>query len=323
MKKEATLLWHDKFDTWLSKEEIIYEGEKSELVIESLHSFISLGTEKTMIKGGLSLAQAKRMAVPFMKGSLNDTFTYGYSSVGRVIEGNPGMVGQYVHLLHPHQDIFIVGQEHVFQIPDGIDLKEATLASNLETVVNALWDAAPEVGDKVQIIGYGTIGALIAKLIKQIPGVQLVIHEVDQERIALAEKHGHNVVTRLSKDYDLIYNTSSGKGSLQEALTYSKMEATIVELSWYGSEPTLLELGADFHYGRKKIISSQVSSIPFRKQPQWNFTNRKELVFRLLNELDFSDLITHEIEYTEAPEFYKAVRSGEINSFGTIINYNL
>ena len=48
-------------------------------------------------------------------------------------------------------------------LPDDVPPPErAVLAANLETAINGLWDARPHVGDRITVIGAGTVGCLVA-----------------------------------------------------------------------------------------------------------------------------------------------------------------
>lgn len=62
-------------------------------------------------------------------------------------KGHP-LTGQWVHLLHPHQSKCVVDANSVFAIPKGVPPKRATLASNVETAVNAVWESHVSIGDK-------------------------------------------------------------------------------------------------------------------------------------------------------------------------------
>lgn len=322
MIAKANILWHNKQSSWFESEELAKSPSIESVLIEATYSFVSLGTERTMLTNNLSAQTAQNMEVPHMRGSLLSDFTYGYSLVGKVVSGVSHLVGKNVHLMHPHQNFLEVDASCVYQIPDSISLELATLASNLETAVNAIWDAELEIGDSVQIVGFGIIGALIAKVINQMPGVSLEINEIDPIRLGIAKNLGFVISEQpKSERFDKVFNTSTGDGVLQEAIKSTKSEGTIIELGWYGERSTTLALGGEFHYGRKKIISSQVSQIPHRKQPKWTYASRKELVFRLLGEIDFSKLITNEIPYSATPAFYNNLRDSNISDLGTIIKY--
>ena len=227
--------------------------------------------------------------------------------------------------LHPHQEIAFVKELDLFEIPKGVSLRIATLASNMETAVNAVWDANLSIGDNVLIVGYGIVGALVALIASNIPGVRITIIEKDKQRIKIAKKKGHRVLTNgrtIEHSFDVAINTSGNEFGLQLAIDKTNQEGKIVELSWYGNKKVNISLGDSFHYGRKKIISSQVSQILENKQQSWTYNKRKKLVFELLKKLNPEYLLDKEIKFSHCPKFYELIRRNQINNIGVIINYN-
>ncbi|MFT7197639.1 MAG: threonine dehydrogenase-like Zn-dependent dehydrogenase [Marinoscillum sp.] len=318
MINQSKTLWHNKQSSWFESSELS-EVKTGEVLIQALYSMISQGTEKTVLTQELSEVIAQEMSIPYMKGSLADSFTYGYSVVGEVISGKAKLIGKKVHLMHPHQDYMVAKEEDIFDIPASVSLKEATLASNIETAVNAIWDADISLGDRVLICGYGLIGAILATIVNKMPGIQCEVFETDHKRQQL--HLDHFIPKSSGHDYDVVFNTTSNQQALQHALASTRLEGKIIELSWYGNQETTLRLGADFHYGRKQIISSQVSHIPVKKQPFWNYKKRKQLVFELLADHSFSHLLASEIAFKEAPKFYHRLRNEKISELSTIICY--
>ncbi len=258
-----------------------------------------------------------------MDGNFNSAFTYGYSLVGEVVAGPQKWLGKIVHVMHPHQDYAIVNEKDITFIPEGITQKTATLVSNLETVVNAVWDSGVTIGDKVLIVGFGNVGALLASVIRRIPGIQVDILETNLFRRDIATKQNFNVVTGAHPKlkYTISYNTSGSGSGLQQALNNTAIEGKVVELSWFGQKTVSLELGESFHYGRKHIISSQVSRIPVNKRQHFSYQSRKDIVLRILNEIDFDFMVNVEIPFKSAPEFYTKLIKGEINEIGLLFNY--
>lgn len=313
---KATELWHNKERSWLESTSI---PDRDGLVLRSLYSLVSTGTERIVTTHPITAKTAKAMAVPYMKGTLEQAFTYGYSLVGEVMSAGD-LQGQFVHVMHPHQDVLLVDQADVTALPEGLDPKLGTLISNMETVVNAIWDAQIELGDRVLVQGYGIIGALLASVLQRYPGVSLCVNDIEipkQKRIAA---HGYQPMDD-AQDFDVVFNTTSSEQALQDAFRLTRLEGTIVEMSWYGGKQVSLDLGADFHYGRKRMISSQVSHIPIRKKPMWGYKDRKELVLKLLLDLNPEHLLEKEVAFHATPAFFDALRSGKIKDLSTIINY--
>ena len=314
-------LWHNLNHSWLVNKNLS-RLTKGEVVVEAMYSLVSLGTERTITTQQLPKEAAQKMRVPYMKGDFQKEFTYGYSLVGKIIEGEKDVLGKLVHVMHPHQNYAIVKTRDLFFLPVDMNLKLATLASNMETAVNAIWDAQVEIGDEVLVIGFGTVGALTAFIASNIPGVKVSVLEINKNRIDTATEQGYQADTTIeSGAFDIVFNTSGNAKMLQKAISVTKHEGRIIEMSWYGSKSIQVDLGTDFHYGRKQILSSQVSHIPNRKQHNWTYQSRKDLVFRLLKNSDLNYLIKSEVPFSETPSFYDNLRKNQTNSLGVTINY--
>ena len=295
-----------------------------DLILKSHYSFISAGTERTIISHPpVDESVAEEMTVPYMSGNFNSEFTYGYSLIAEVIAGPKKWLGKLVHVMHPHQDYVLVNERDVSCIPKGIANKTATLISNLETVVNAVWDSGVTLGDKVLIVGFGNIGALLASVIRRIPGVDVDILETNLYRRDIASKQNFNVITDtdLKLKYTISFNTSGSGSGLQQAINNTAIDGKVIELSWYGQKKVSLELGGSFHYGRKHLISSQVSRIPANKRQHFDFQSRKEIIIKILKEIDFDFIINVEIPFQKATEFYDKLVKGKINEIGLLFNY--
>ena len=92
---------------------------------------------------------------------------YGYASVGEVEHGPSHLQGRRVFVLHPHQTRYVVPGGAVHLLPPDLPPARAVLAANMETAINGLWDAAPRIGDRVAVVGAGTVGCLVAWLASQ------------------------------------------------------------------------------------------------------------------------------------------------------------
>ncbi|MGA7329233.1 MAG: dehydrogenase, partial [Rhodomicrobium sp.] len=128
-----------------------------EIVVRSLYSGISRGTERLVLTGAIPRSEYERMRCPMQAGDFPFPVKYGYCAVGRVEQGNSGLLGQMVFALHPHQDIFIIPAASAFLVPEGVPPHRATLAANMETALNAMWDSGAGPADRIAIIGAGTV----------------------------------------------------------------------------------------------------------------------------------------------------------------------
>ncbi|NJK98832.1 MAG: zinc-binding alcohol dehydrogenase [Bacteroidales bacterium] len=227
-------------------------------------------------------------------------------------------------MMHPHQSLITVNQKDIFPVPGFIPAKRATLASNMETAVTAIWDSGISAGDKVLVVGFGIIGALVAMLARMIPGVEVLVLEKEHGRVLRAESFGFKVLStnrRVGTNFDIAFNTSGSGRGLQTCIDVLGMEGKVVELSWFGSDGVNLKLGRGFHYKRKQIISSQVSNIPANKSGRWDYKRRKELVFKLLKDDGFDKLLTLEVPFKNSPEFFKKLRNDDVEDVGVVLSY--
>jgi threonine dehydrogenase-like Zn-dependent dehydrogenase len=300
-------LWHIDHETSVLKEVNSPVEKDGLLEIESRYSLISTGTERLVSLGKVLPSFDNSMAVPYMEGGFALPIKYGYSLVGEVIsEGK--YKGKNVHLMHPHQSRCWVEEENVTLLPDGMALEKAPLISNIETVINAIWDSEVTIGQTVLIAGFGNIGALLAETIRHIPGVRVYILEQNEWRKAKAKELGYEISP--INDVDIAFDTTASSGGLQACIQSVKDEGTVINLSWYGSKSVQINLGADFHYGRKKIISSQVSVIPNNKKSNWDYAKRKALAIQLLMQYPYEKCISTCVPFEESVDFYHQLREG-------------
>lgn len=247
-------------------------------------SGVSRGTESLVFSGRVPAVLAQTMRCPFQEGTVPGPVKYGYSIAGEIVDGPADRIGTRVFCLHPHQTVFDVPADAAIPIPDSVPDRRAVLAANLETAVNALWDAPPLVGQRVTVIGLGTVGLLVAALARAIPGVQLEGIDPEPSRQRLADAFGFPLVAAAAagRARDLVFHASGTGAGLALALEIAGPEARIVELSWYGEGSVALPLGMHFHPHRLRLISSQVGMIAPENRPRWTFRDRLTLALSLL-----------------------------------------
>ncbi len=321
---EIKSLWHiSKQKSEIRKSRL--DVEEGKIYVRALYSMISTGTERKIASGHVPEEIYHAMAVPFMQGNYPFPVTHGYSLVGRVEEGPGDLPGKLVHLMHPHQNYVALNDEAFFLIPASIDPAIATLGSNMETVINAIWDSKISFGDRVLITGFGTIGALLAITLKiAMPFVTFAILETNAKRRQTGIALGLPMVTHpdeLETGFDVAFDSSGNENALQVCIDKTGYGGRIVALSWFGNQSTNLNLGGDFHTLRKSIISSQVSHIPMHKKEQWDYRRRKALVFDVLKHDFWKKVPFSFIPFNETPAFFKQLRENNTEEIFNIIKY--
>jgi threonine dehydrogenase-like Zn-dependent dehydrogenase len=248
---------------------------------------------------------------------------YGYLAVGVVEAGPPALLGRTVFALYPHQTRFVVPATAVVPVPDAVPAARAVLAGAVETAVNALWDAAPLIGDRIAVVGAGMVGGCVAAILSRFPGVRVQLVDVDRSKQPVAEALGVGFArpADATGDCDLVVHTSATAAGLTRSLELLAPEATVIELSWYGDRPVTLPLGEFFHSRRLVVRSSQVGAVSPARRGRRDFGDRLALALDLLADPVFDALITGESPFDELPDLLPRLASGETAALCHRIRY--
>jgi len=294
-----------------------------EVLVRTLRSGISRGTETMVFSGGVPASQYATMRAPFQDGEFPGPVKYGYLSVGVVQIGPPDLLGRTVFCLYPHQTAYVVPAGAVVVVPEEVPPERAVLAGTVETAINALWDAAPLLGDRISVVGAGMVGCCVARLLARFPGVQVTIVDSDARRKDVADALG--VEFALPADAadgrDLVIHTSATSQGLQRSLELLATEGTVVELSWYGDAETALSLGGAFHSRRLAIRASQVGMVSPARRGSRTPADRLALALDLLRDPVFDTLITGVSRFDELPGVMARLADGSLPALCHTVSY--
>ena len=295
------------------RSEPLPEPAAGEVLVRTRFSGISRGTELLVFQGRVPSSEHHRMRAPFQHGEFPAPVKYGYACVGRVEEGPAELRGRTVFVLHPHQTCFVVPAAAAHVVPDEVPASRAVLAANLETAINGVWDAGILAGDRVTIIGAGTVGALVAWVAGRVIGCDVELVDVNPKRAALAELVGARFASPDAAvgDRDVVVHASATEAGLRRALEIAGFEATVLELSWYGNRCVSLPLGEAFHARRLTLKSSQVGSVAASRRARWDHARRMALALSLLREPSLDALITGESDFDTLPEVMAALADSD------------
>lgn len=291
--------------------------------VRTLRSAISRGTETLVFRGAVPVDQFERMRAPHQEGDFPGPVKYGYLSVGVVEDGDATLLGRTVFCLHPHQTAYVVPAADVIVVPDGVPAGRAVLAGTVETAVNALWDAAPLVGDRIAVVGAGMVGCCVARLLAGIPGVEVALVDVDQARAEVAEVLGVEFAhpAEVSGDRDLVLHTSATAAGLQRSLELLAPDGEVIDLSWYGDAPVSLDLGGAFHSGRLRIRASQVGDVALRRRHRRTRSQRLTLALDLLHDPAYDALLTGSSRFEDLPSVMAELTTGRRTALCHTITY--
>lgn len=278
-----------------------------EIQVRALVSGISRGTEKLVLYGKVPATEMERMRAPFQEGNFPFPVKYGYSMVGTVTEGPKK--GRRVFSLYPHQSQFCIPADAALEIPDTVSTERAALAAQMETALNAVWDAAPRIGDRITVVGGGVIGVLTAYLCTRLSRNETVLIDVNPARAELAKALGVQFSSPESaqENCDLIFHASGTGAGLNLAFSLAGFEADVIELSWFGDTPLALNLGGPFHSQRLSLRSSQVGSVAPARRSRWSHRRRLSHALSLCADPRLDALVSAETPFSQIAARFDAV----------------
>jgi threonine dehydrogenase-like Zn-dependent dehydrogenase len=294
-----------------------------QVLVATEFSGVSRGTERLIMAGKVGQSEWERMRAPLQAGSFPFPVKYGYCATGLVEQGPKDLVGRRVFVLAPHQTRFLAPASMATPLPDGLPSRRATLAANMETALNAVWDSGAGPADKIVVVGGGIVGLLIAYIAAALPGADVTVVDLATERAVIAQSFGAKFATadKCPEDADVVFHATASAPGLATAINAAGFEATVVEVSWFGDGATPVPLGGAFHSRRLKLVSSQVGHVAPTRRARWTYRRRLEAALTLLQDDRLDALIAEEIAFTDAPAQLPALLSPAAKGLAPIIRY--
>ena len=304
-------------------------------LVRTLTSAISAGTELLAFRGQLGADTPLDETLGALgRGSFAYPFRYGYACVGEVVAVGEGVdavwIGRRVFGFHPHATMFLAPVADLLPVPDALESDRAALLAHMETAVNLILDGAPLYGEKVLVIGLGTVGLLATALLARFPLAVLAASEPQAHRTraarALAARDvvtGRDDIRRAfdPRGADLIYELSGNPDALDEAIAVAGHEARVVIGSWYGNKRARVDLGSAFHRRRLRLVSSQVSHIGAELSARWDRPRRFDAAWSALADIDTRPLVSHRISFEKAASAYELLDRSPEKTLQILLDY--
>ncbi|MBY6240548.1 zinc-binding alcohol dehydrogenase [Methylosinus sp. Sm6] len=321
---DARSLWHEAPRAAAIRSTPLPPLGPGEARVRTSWSAVSRGTERLVFEGRVPPSEWTRMRAPFQEGAFSFPVKYGYCAVGAIEEGPRERLGEIVFCLHPHQDRFVAPLDMLRRVPADVPPRRATLAANMETALNGLWDSGAGPGDRIIVVGAGVLGLLVAALAARLPGAEVTV--VDREpRGDIAQSLGARFASAgdfaPGGDADVVFHASASSEGLALALDAAGPEAAVVELSWHGAGAVAAPLGGAFHVRRLRLLSSQVGQVAPSRRPRWSYARRLDKALELLADPRLDALITEEIAFENAPQELPRVLAPGAGGLATLFRY--
>jgi hypothetical protein len=321
--EDAQALWYVAPGRAELRREAVSSPGPDEVKVRALHGAISRGTERLVLAGRVPPSEYARMRGPNMAGDFPFPVKYGYATVGRVEAGPANLVGRTVFALHPHQSRFVLPAGAVTLVPDNMPPRRAVLAANMETALNATWDAAPGPAGRIAIVGAGVVGTLVAWLCGRMAKTQVTLVDLLPSRGALAQRLGVGFALPADapRDCDFVFHTSASAAGLATALALAADEASVIELSWYGACDVPVPLGGAFHSRRLRLISSQVGKVAPSRRAEFTPARRLAAAIALLADPALDALLAPAVKFRELPQQLPRLLAPETDVLCPVIDY--
>lgn len=279
------------------------------VLVHTLFSGISRGTENLIFHGLVPESEYSRMRGPHQEGEFPFPVKYGYSNVGRLADSDGE--GQLVFALYPHQSAFRLPADMLTPVPPGVPPERAVLGANMETALTIVWDSGVSAGDTVAVVGGGVIGLLVGYLAAQMPGTTVTLVETNTGREQVARSLGMEFSDPGGppRECDVVIHASATAEGLSTALESAGQDATVVEASWHGQGDVPVQLGGAFHSKRLRLISSQVGHIPPARTPRWSHQRRLQTALLMLVDPRLDTVISGETAFVDLADHYGAILS--------------
>ena len=297
---------------------------RGDVVVRTLRSGVSRGTETLVFRGGVPPSQYAAMRAPFQEGDFPGPVKYGYLNVGVVEQGPPALRGRTVFCLYPHQTAYVVPAGAVSVVPDDVPPARAVLAGTRRDGRQRALGRRPLVGDRVASSAPAWSAAASRACWPASPA--------STSRSSTSTRHAPRSPPRSAPaSRGPTTRPAPATSSCTRArrrpgcscsLDLLAPEGTVLDLSWYGDAEVRLSLGGAFHAGRLGLRASQVGTVSPARSARRTYGRPLALALELLRDPAFDVLVTGESRFDELPAVMARLAAGSLPALCHTITYD-
>ncbi|MEM3815942.1 MAG: zinc-binding dehydrogenase [Candidatus Bathyarchaeia archaeon] len=314
----------------------VREPSEGEVLIESVATLISTGTELTALTGDFPKPSAWSMYVKY-------PFIPGYSCVGRIIMCGANVkgfkTGDLVAATSPHATHTTIRADQIMSVPEGINVEEACFHTIAAGVMNSIRLAKVSLGESVAVVGLGLLGQMAVMFARMAGAYPVIAIDLAEYRLKLSKLSGATHTLRADdwsyvresvrnitrgRMVDKVFEVTGNPSVIPEAITLTKPLGCFVVLSSPRGK-TAIDFHDEVNRPSRMIIGTHFSSQPEQETPYnpWTRKRNTELFFDLLSAgyIKVSHLITHRYFWRDAGEAYKMLLRDRSNAMGVILQF--
>src|SRR5262249_1498311 len=160
------------------QEESIAPPAADQVMVQTLVSAISPGTELLFYRGQVPTDLPVDETIAALAGEVGFPLKYGYAAVGQVVavgaQVAPEWQDRLVFSFHPHESHFLASLDELMPMPPPLSPEEATFVPNMARVSIFPMDGPPLIGEQVGIFGQGVVVLPPTALLARLPLASLI-----------------------------------------------------------------------------------------------------------------------------------------------------
>jgi len=318
------------------QEEVLPEPGEGEVLIQTICTLISMGTELTAYRGEFPANSAWSSWVRY-------PFRPGYSSVGIVVARGDHVdsvnVGDRVFNRGSHATFVVRKAAELVKVPEDVSSEEAAFASISNVAMNGVRMATLALGEAVGVVGSGMVGLMATQYARRSGAFPLIALDISEERLRRARSFGATGAVNSSEADALTEIGRLTKGRLADVVFEVTGNPSVIpslpklirrggRLILLGSPrgSTTIDFHDEVHRLGLHVIGAHASNHPPVEIPfaPWTTSRNTELFLDLLqaHEIHVGDLITHRYPAAEAPEVFRRLSEDRTTSLGVILEWS-
>lgn len=308
--------------------------EADQIRVKPLYAAAKHGTELSLFKGYAATRgsfDGELRLFSNQGGGVRYPARLGNMCVGQVLEKGADVsgldIGDMVFNHGPFREEHVWPQT-VRRLPEGMPWQAAVCLDPADFALGAVRDGHVRLGDSIAVFGLGAIGLLAVQLARLAGAHPVIAIDPLENRRQVAAATGADLTLDPTacdagfqikqatgkRGADVVIEYSGTLPAFQAALRGVAYGGTVVAGAYPGVWPAGLDLGAEAHMNRPKIIFSRACSEPNPDYPNWDEGRLFEVCLRLLGDgsldcrpivqpvVPFDELLTEYPKIAAAPQ---------------------